>query len=192
VQRTVQLNQKKPEVRSEVYNLCSVVTETVGVLSLFGVTQCYSNSKIKSVIINCNSAWRISNKSSVKSRTHKLFVALPGKHATVHVFSLRGCSGYIPEYVKWHLWRTNRKRGDGACFIGVLQSPLPILIPLTAPHSAVILSSTLNSLDNCSIVKHPNKKAQCFWRIYVVVHVISGHEYVIIERRARNADFQWL
>jgi hypothetical protein len=30
-----------------------------------------------------NSAWRISNKSSVKSRTHKLFVALPSKHATI-------------------------------------------------------------------------------------------------------------
>jgi hypothetical protein len=36
---------------------------------LFGVTQCYSYSKIKGVIINCYSAWRISNKSSVKSRT---------------------------------------------------------------------------------------------------------------------------
>jgi hypothetical protein len=79
----VQLNQKKPEVRSEVCNLCSVVTETFGVLSSFRVTQCYSYSKIKSVIINCNSSWRISNKSSVKSRTHKLFVALPSKHATV-------------------------------------------------------------------------------------------------------------
>jgi hypothetical protein len=30
--RAVQLNQKKPEVRSEVCNLCSVVTETFGVL----------------------------------------------------------------------------------------------------------------------------------------------------------------
>jgi hypothetical protein len=74
--RTVQLNWKKPEVRSEV---CGVVTETFGVLSLFGVMQCYSYSKIKSVIINCNSAWRIPNKSSIKYRTHKLYVALPGK-----------------------------------------------------------------------------------------------------------------
>jgi protein-arginine kinase activator protein McsA len=70
--RAVQLNQKKPEVRSEVCNLCSVVTETFGVLSLFGVTQCYSYSEIKSVIINCNSAWQIPNKSSIKSRTHKI------------------------------------------------------------------------------------------------------------------------
>jgi hypothetical protein len=49
----------KPEVRSEVCNLCSVVTEAFGVLSLCGVTHYYSYSKIKSVIINCNSAWRI-------------------------------------------------------------------------------------------------------------------------------------
>jgi hypothetical protein len=42
------------------------VPDTFGVLSLFRV------------IINCNSARRISNKSSVRSRTHKLFVALPG------------------------------------------------------------------------------------------------------------------
>jgi hypothetical protein len=55
------------------------------VLSLFRVTQCYSYSKINSVIINCNSAWRIPNKSSVKSRTHKLFVALPGKQATIFI-----------------------------------------------------------------------------------------------------------
>jgi hypothetical protein len=49
--------------RKEVRNLYSVVTEIVGVLSLFGVTQCYSYRMIKGVIINCNSAWRISNKS---------------------------------------------------------------------------------------------------------------------------------
>jgi hypothetical protein len=72
------LNQKKPEVGREVCNLCSVVTETFGVLSLFRVMHCYSYSKIKGVIINCNSAWRI-----FKSRTHKLFVALPSKHATI-------------------------------------------------------------------------------------------------------------
>jgi hypothetical protein len=83
--RTVQLNQKKPEVRSEVCNLCSVVTETYVVLSFFGITQCCSYSKIKGVLINCNSAWRIPNKSSVNSRTHKLFVALPSKHATIYL-----------------------------------------------------------------------------------------------------------
>jgi hypothetical protein len=33
------------------------------VLSLFGVTQCYTYCEIKSDIINCNFAWRISNKS---------------------------------------------------------------------------------------------------------------------------------
>jgi hypothetical protein len=77
------VNQTKPEVRSEVCNLCSVVTETFGVLSLFRVTQCYSYSKIKSVIINCNSAWQMPNKSSVKSRIHKLFVALPEKYVTI-------------------------------------------------------------------------------------------------------------
>jgi hypothetical protein len=83
------LNQKKPEVRSEVCNLCSVVTETFGVLLLFGVPQCYSYGKIKSVIINCSSAGQMPNKPSVKSRTHKLFVALPSKHATFGVGSGR-------------------------------------------------------------------------------------------------------
>jgi hypothetical protein len=73
--------QNSTEDRSEVCNLCSVVTETFGVLSLFVVTQCYSYSKIKSVIINCNFTWRIPNKSSIKSRTYTLFVVLPGKHA---------------------------------------------------------------------------------------------------------------
>jgi hypothetical protein len=77
---------KPEEARSEVCNSCSVVTETFGVLSLFGVTHCYSYSKIKSVIINCNSAWRISNQSSVKSRTHKLFFALPSKHVTIFTY----------------------------------------------------------------------------------------------------------
>jgi protein-arginine kinase activator protein McsA len=91
--RAVQLNQKKPQVRSEVCNFCSVVTETFGVQSLFGVTQCYNYSKIKSVIINCNSAWRIPNKSSDKSITHKLFVALPGKPATITLYLLVGIQG---------------------------------------------------------------------------------------------------
>jgi hypothetical protein len=53
---------KPEEVRSEVCNLRCVDTETFGVLSVFGVTQCYGCSKIKGVIINCNSAWRIFNK----------------------------------------------------------------------------------------------------------------------------------
>jgi hypothetical protein len=70
--------------RKEVCNLCSVVTETFGVLSLFRAMQCYGYSKIKSVIINFNSTWRIPNKSSVRSRTHKLFVALPSKHVTIY------------------------------------------------------------------------------------------------------------
>jgi hypothetical protein len=48
---TVQINQKKPEVRSKVCNLCSVIRETFGVLALFGVMQCDSYSKIKGVII---------------------------------------------------------------------------------------------------------------------------------------------
>jgi protein-arginine kinase activator protein McsA len=76
-------NEEETVNRKEVCNLCTVVTEIFEVLSLFGVTQCYSYSKIKSSTINCNSAWRISNKSSVKSRTHKLFVASAGKHATI-------------------------------------------------------------------------------------------------------------
>jgi hypothetical protein len=59
-------SQKTSEVRSEIYNLCSVVTETFGVLSLFGVMQCYSYSKIEGVMINCSSTWRIPNKSSGK------------------------------------------------------------------------------------------------------------------------------
>jgi hypothetical protein len=80
----------KPEVRSEVCNLCSVVTETFGVLPFFGVTHCYSYSEIKSVVINCNSAWRIPNKSSVKSRTHKLFVELPGKYDNILIRAFLG------------------------------------------------------------------------------------------------------
>jgi hypothetical protein len=58
-------------------------TATFGVLSLFGGTQGYGYSKTESVIINCNSAWRICNKSGVRFRTHKLFVTLPIKHATI-------------------------------------------------------------------------------------------------------------
>jgi hypothetical protein len=47
--------EKKPEeVGSEVFHLCCVVTETFGVLSLFGVTHCYSYRKIGSVVINCS------------------------------------------------------------------------------------------------------------------------------------------
>jgi hypothetical protein len=48
--------------------------------------QCCGYSKIKIVIICCNSAWPIPNKSSVKPRTHKLFVALPSKHATIGTY----------------------------------------------------------------------------------------------------------
>jgi protein-arginine kinase activator protein McsA len=40
--RKKEKSQKKPEVSNEVRNLCSVVTETFEVLSLFGVTHCYS------------------------------------------------------------------------------------------------------------------------------------------------------
>jgi hypothetical protein len=47
----VQLSQKKPEARSEVGNLCSVVTEAFGMLSLFRVMHCYSYSNI-----NCGMA----------------------------------------------------------------------------------------------------------------------------------------
>jgi hypothetical protein len=35
-----------------------------------------------SEVNNCSSVWQIPNNSSVKSKTHKLFVTLPGKHAT--------------------------------------------------------------------------------------------------------------
>jgi hypothetical protein len=34
-------------------------------------------SEIATVIINCNSAWRITNKSSIESRIRKLFNMLP-------------------------------------------------------------------------------------------------------------------
>jgi hypothetical protein len=112
--RTVQLNQKKPEVRSEVCNLYSVVTETFGVLSLFGVTQCYSYNKIKSVIINCNSTWQIPNKSSVKSRTHKLFVTLPSKHATVHK---KQCVKMINVLLKDFSFFTSRGAVKGCIFV---------------------------------------------------------------------------
>jgi hypothetical protein len=39
-------NQKKAEVRSEVFSLCSIATVTYGVSSLFVVTKCSSYSKI--------------------------------------------------------------------------------------------------------------------------------------------------
>jgi hypothetical protein len=76
----VQLNQKNPEVRSEICNICSVrvVTESFGVLSLFRVKYCYSYSKNKNVTINCNSACRIPHKSSVISRTQKLLTRYQG------------------------------------------------------------------------------------------------------------------
>jgi hypothetical protein len=80
------LRKKYEEQKS---NLRSVVTETSGVLPLFGVRHCYSCSKINSVIINCSSARRIPNKPGVKCRTQKLFVALPIKHATFCVRSGR-------------------------------------------------------------------------------------------------------
>jgi hypothetical protein len=60
--------QKKSEIRSDVVSLCGVVTVTFRVLSLFVVTKCYSYSKIESAIINCSSAWWISNKSTHQSK----------------------------------------------------------------------------------------------------------------------------
>jgi hypothetical protein len=66
----------------------SWITEEIGRCTQRGYTvqkwHCYSYSEIKSVMINCNSAWRIPNKTSVKSRTHKLYVALTGKHTTIY------------------------------------------------------------------------------------------------------------
>jgi hypothetical protein len=85
---------RKPEVRSEVRDLCSEVKETFGVLSLFGVKHC-GYSKIESVI-SCSFAWRTSNKSNVKSRAHKLFVALPSKHATIVKHVLQGLDHFFP------------------------------------------------------------------------------------------------
>jgi hypothetical protein len=41
----------------------------------------------------------------------------------------------------------------GAGFLRVLRNPLPILIPPTAPHSLIILTSTLRSLDVDGVVK---------------------------------------
>jgi biotin synthase-related radical SAM superfamily protein len=43
-------------------------------------------------MINCNSAWRIPNKSSDKSRTHKLLVALTSEHVTIYNEECRLCS----------------------------------------------------------------------------------------------------
>jgi hypothetical protein len=59
---------QKPEedVRSKVFSLCGVVTVTFRVSSLFVVTKCYS--KIESVIINCSSAWCMSNKSTHRAK----------------------------------------------------------------------------------------------------------------------------
>jgi hypothetical protein len=58
------------------------------VLSFFWVTQCFSSySKIKSVIINCNSAWRIPNKSSYRIRNPLITVSLPSKHATIYIYT---------------------------------------------------------------------------------------------------------
>jgi hypothetical protein len=40
-----------------------------------------------------------------------------------------------------------------AGFLRVIRFPLPILIPSTARHSQIILSATLHSLENDSVVK---------------------------------------
>jgi hypothetical protein len=56
--------QNSEEFRSEAFILCGVVTVTFRVLSLFVVMNYYSYSKTESVIINCSSAWWISNKSN--------------------------------------------------------------------------------------------------------------------------------
>jgi hypothetical protein len=55
---------------TEDFILCGAVTATSRVLSLFIVTTCYSYSysKIESVIMNCSSHWRISNKSTHQSK----------------------------------------------------------------------------------------------------------------------------
>jgi hypothetical protein len=49
----------------------------------------------------------------------------------------------------------SRPSGTEADFIRVLRFLLPILIPPTAPSSLNILSSTLYSPDNDSLVKFP-------------------------------------
>jgi hypothetical protein len=59
---------QKSDVRIEVFILCGVVTVTFRVLSLFVVMTCYNYSRIESVIINCSSAWWISNKSICQSK----------------------------------------------------------------------------------------------------------------------------
>jgi hypothetical protein len=41
----------------------------------------------------------------------------------------------------------------GQGFLRVLRFPLPILIPLTAPHPLIILSSMLYSFDTEGVVK---------------------------------------
>jgi hypothetical protein len=45
------------------------------------------------------------------------------------------------------------QNATGAGFMRVLPFPLPILIPPTAPHSLIILLSTLFGFDTYSIVK---------------------------------------
>jgi hypothetical protein len=50
------------------------------------------------------------------------------------------------------------QKGTGVGFLRILRFPLPILIPPTAPHSLIILSSTLYSLDTESTVKRPTFK----------------------------------
>jgi hypothetical protein len=45
------------------------------------------------------------------------------------------------------------QNGTKAGFLRVLQFPLSILIPLTAPHSLIILPSTLHNFDTDSVVK---------------------------------------
>jgi hypothetical protein len=64
----VKSQRKKSEGRSTVFILCGVVTVTLRVLSLLVVTKCYSYSKIESVIINCSTAWRTSNKSTHRAK----------------------------------------------------------------------------------------------------------------------------
>jgi hypothetical protein len=45
------------------------------------------------------------------------------------------------------------RSGTEEGFFCVPQFPLPILIPLIAPHSLIILSQTLYSVDTDSVVK---------------------------------------
>jgi hypothetical protein len=68
------------------------------------------------------------------------------------VFLIQYLFAYLIRVKIWSEWDLWRKKWHWSGFLSVLQFPLPILIPPTAAHSLIVLSSTLHSLDTVSVV----------------------------------------